>query len=515
MKILVLIFLLLVCVKGYSAEPAEQQLLLDEFTVKGVNWCETRLDNVHYIMTSGEPLSVQVYLEGRKINLRLKNENKKEVTYYLRCNGFVHTYNEAVGKEPVNEEYTYSGTLATDQETVYTIGHRSMITVIGHGGVPGSFKDLATSYRDMLYAGFDVSICTGSPAESLRMLKEAREKGIRLVVGGGSLNDYKTLADSAQKNKNTVYGYYIGDEPFLKKNDRYRGHATLDDLLPRAKAIRSIDPLADFRICLNPIYGPETVNSDGTYNNQRYADYIDSCITRLKLTNIAFDNYSIIWSKGDEVLRRQWFDNLEIVSSQSQKHGIPFCGYVLSAQHLSYTLPTLGTLRLQVYANLVYGAKSIAYYTYWHRWLPGEGSYVAPVDSFGQRRAGLYDAINRVNEEMARISPLFAEGTVKKVYHINGAPSNVLIKQLTPDNLPDNIESLTIEDGKRAIASVIEKDKASYLALVNKDFRNPVTLHIRGNKHLRHVSKLDLKYEKVTTGHYTIEAGDIILFRFK
>ena len=292
------------------------------------------------------------------------------------------------------------------------------------------------------------------------------------------------------------------------------GHVIINDLIPRVKAINDVDPDAYIRICLNPIYGPESQNPDGSYNNQKYAEYIDSCITRLQLKTLTFDNYSVMWSRGDEVLRRQWFDNLEIIRSQSIKHKIPFCGYVLSAQHLIYTMPTLGTMRLQMYANLAYGAKSIAYYTYWHRWMRGEGSYAAPVDTFGQRRAELYENVNRVNEEMARISSLFAEGTVKEVYHINGAPSNELVKPLTADRLPRNIESLSIEGNKSAIASMIEKGKDAYLAIVNKDFRNPVRLHIKGNKKLYHVSKCTLQSQEITTGDYIIEAGDIIIFKY-
>ena len=81
---------------------------------------------------------------------------------------------------------------------------------------------------------------------------------------------------------------------------------------------------------------------------------------------------------------------------------------------------------------------------------------------------------------MARISSLFAEGTVKEVYHINGAPSNELVNHLTADRLPKNVESLSIEGNKSAIASIIEKGDSAFLAIVNKDFRNPIRLHING-----------------------------------
>ena len=507
----------------------DDYILLEEFYVKNVCRCGTKLDNVYYITTSDDlPLKVYTYLEGRKINLILINENQKSVRFNLVCNGFVHPYDDPVGKEKVDSEYTYSKTLAQGESEKFTIGHRSMIPIIGHGGVPGNIDlgnglKMEKAYLGMLYAGFDVSICDAGKNTSKNMLKRAMKKGMKLVIGGGKTVSYSALVDSVRDLKSSIYAYYIGDEPFLQYNSQYPNHTTIDSLAPIADSIRQIDSKANIRVCLNPIYGPETIKEDKTYDNQMYSDYIDSCVLKLGLKTIAFDNYSIIKYQGDEVLRRQWFDNLEIIRSKSIKYGIPFCGYVLSAKHLDYLTPTLGKMRLQMYANLAYGAKSIAYYTYWHRWLSGEGAYVAPIDSFGQRRAELYDTVNRVNEEMARISPLFAEGTVKRVFHMKGksakptdelAPSNTLVKELDQNHLPDNISSLSIEDDKNAgaIASIITKGDSSFLAIVNKDFRNPIKLHITGNKYLYHVSKLNLKNEAITTGDYTIDAGDILIF---
>ncbi|UKK52980.1 hypothetical protein [Prevotella sp. E2-28] len=510
-----------------TLELPDDCILLEEFYVKNVCWCGTKLDNVHYIITSDElPLKVCTYLEGRKINLILINENNKSVRFNLICNGFVHPYEDPVGKEKVDSDYTYTKTLAQGESEKYTIGHRSMIPIIGHGGVPEETKDLGKAYLDMLYSGFDVSTCHSCHTDSInKMLCAAKDKGLKLIIGHGYQNPswYSDLVNNTQNNKNSIYGYYIGDEPFLEKDNNHPNHATIENLVPKANEIRCADSNANIHICLNPIYWSVMKVYDNNknhigYNNQLYSDYIDSCIKRLELSNIAFDNYSISTnSNGKRVIKCQWFDNLEIIRSQSLKHNIPFRGYILSSQHLYYLMPTLGTMRLQMYANLAYGAKSIAYYTYWHRWLPGEGSYVAPIDSFGQRRAELYNVVNRVNEEMARISPLFAEGTVKRVFHINGASSNKLVRNLTQDHLPDNIESLSIErdasvDSASAIASIITKGDSSFLAIVNKDFDNPIKLHIKGNKYLYHVSKLDLKNEAITTGDYTIDAGDIIIF---
>ncbi len=501
---------------------------IDEIIVNDTIQCDSILDNVHRIYTTdNNALQGIVFLEGKKINLKLVNNNRRRVSYYLKGNGFVHPYDEPVGKEKVDSIYTYSARLAPGDSALYTIGHRSMIPVIAHGGVPAGMNGtaaVAKAYLDMLYAGFDVSTCTSSSFNKLNnKLRIAETKGLQLIVGEGSPNVdwYRNLVNATGTYKSAIYGYYIGDEPFLEHDSS--SHPTIDDLLPRVDAIHRVDSSAIIRICLNPIYWHAMYDKDNQgrllrYNNKRYDEYIETCISRLKLKNLAFDNYSVSTAKdpitgnSKRVLKRQWFDNLEIIRSHSIKHHIPFCGYVLSAKHLTYMLPTIGTMRLQMYANLAYGAKSIAYYTYWHRWLKNEGSYYAPVDTSGNRRKDLYYALNRVNEEMARVSPLFAEGTVQQVYHINEASSNTLVKLLTPEHLPENIDSLVFEGKKGAIASIITKGDSTFLVIVNKDFEDSARLHIKGNRYLYHVSKLNLNNEVITTGDYVIDPGDIIIF---
>lgn len=528
MKKILLLLLFFASLRSFSIEQPNGRMQIDTFNVNGVSQCDSILDNVHRLYTVGNnSLQGIVFLEGQKINLKLVNNNSIYVRYYLRCNGFVHPYDEPFGKAKVDSIYTYDGTLAPGDSALYTIGHRSMIPVIAHGGVPADMNDtiaVAKAYLDMLYAGFDVSTCTSSSINKLNnKLRIAETKGLQLIIGemGQSNNWYRSLVNEAGAYKSAVYGYYVGDEPFLVHDSS--SHATIDDLVPRIDAIHSVDSLALIRICLNPIYCPAMRDFDNqgrllSYNSKRYDDYIDACIRRLRLKNIAFDNYSVssatdpITGAPKRVLKRQWFDNLEIIRSHSIKHNIPFCGYVLSAKHLTYLLPTIGTMRLQMYANLAYGAKSIAYYTYWHRWLRNEGSYYAPIDSLGNRHKDLYYTLNRVNEEMARVSPLFAEGTVKEVYHINEASSNTLVKFLTSEHLPENIDSLLFEGNKGAIASIITKGDSTFLVIVNKDFEDSARLHIKGNRNLYHVSKLNLNNEVITTGDYVIDPGDIIIF---
>ena len=518
--------LIFASLQGLSAEQSNHRIRVDEFIVNGTSQCDSILDNVHHIYTIGNnSLQGIVYLEGKTINLKLINKNRRYVRYYLKGNGFIHPYNEPVGHEKVDSIYTFSARLAPGDSAVYTIGHRSMIPVIAHGGVPAEMNDteaIAKAYLDMLYAGFDVSTCLSTNINNYNnKLRIAETKGLQLIVGerGQSYNWYRSLVNESGAYKSAIYGYYIGDEPFLEHD--LNNHATIDDLIPRVNAIHSVDSLAMIRICLNPIYWGAMYVKDGhgnliCYNNKKYSDYIDTCINKLKLKIIAFDNYSVSTKtlNGDSirVLKRQWYDNLEIIRSQSIKHNIPFCGYVLSAKHSTYLLPTIGTMRLQMYANLAYGAKSIAYYTYWHRWLRNEGSYYAPIDTLGNRHKDLYYVLNRVNEEMARVSPLFAEGTVKQVYHINEASSNTLVKFLTSEHLPENIDSLVFEGKKGAIASIITKGDSTFLVIVNKDFEDSARLHIKGNRYLYHVSKLNLNNEVITTGDYVIDPGDIIIF---
>jgi hypothetical protein len=80
--------------------------------------------------------------------------------------------------------------------------------------------------------------------------------------------------------------------------------------------------------------------------------------------------------------------------------------------------------------------------------------------------------------------------------------------------MPENIRSLKIVGKQGAIISRFEKDGHRYLAIVNKSHERTLTVRIRTRNNIpQHLTKT-LDKERIKT-NYTIDAGDILLFKLK
>ena len=76
---------------------------------------------------------------------------------------------------------------------------------------------------------------------------------------------------------------------------------------------------------------------------------------------VSFDNYPVT----NEGVRQLWYENLMIIAEESEKAGLPFWAFAMSVPHWNYPVPTLASLRMQMYTNLAYGAQGLQYFTYW------------------------------------------------------------------------------------------------------------------------------------------------------
>ena len=59
--------------------------------------------------------------------------------------------------------------------------------------------------------------------------------------------------------------------------------------------------------------------------------------------------------------------------------------------------------------------------------------------------------------------------------------------------LPKPIKSLKTE-GTGAVVSYLENGTSSYLVIVNRDFKNPMTLYIECENNVRKFSRMDLRH---------------------
>lgn len=371
--------------------------------------------------------------------------------------------------------------------------------IIAYWGVP----DYATSdeaFRTFSECGFTVSLYPYSSYDKLlKACKTAEKYGVGIIGNCPELHSKTTTVARTLKQENGFFGYLIQDEPTVPQMRQQQ------QLISR---IKNTDSTHCFYINLFPLYNAAWIEPSTKAKN--YPEYLKAA-SATSCQQISFDFYPVTTSG----IRPTWFYNLEMVRNESLVSKKPFWGFVLSVPHdvpftpnTYYPQPTLASLRLQIYANLAYGAQAIQYFTYWN---PGEEEgfhyHDAPISRDGKKTKTWY-LVQQMNRELKTVSKLFYGAKVTSVKHMKIIPQGCS-KQNT---MPVNLSSLKVVSSKGAIISQLNKDGHQYLAIVNKNHWDSMTVLIKAkNNTPRHLTKT-LQEETMNTS-YTVPAGDILLFR--
>ena len=367
------------------------------------------------------------------------------------------------------------------------------IPIIAYMGVPGTQSSDVT-FKDFRQAGFDVCISNySSIQEAQKALYYAERQGVKIIARCPETMKHPQKVAKALKGYKALYGYLIDDEP---NAERFHELRSVIDIMKKE------DNEHLFYINLLPYYGKTILKVTKTGSYQEYVQRG----TALGSQVISFDHYPIVKEK----IRKEWYENLEIIRQESLRTGKPFWGFVLSTPHLDYPQPTLASLRLQAYANLAYGAQAIQYYSYWTSKPNGKCDWHdGPISNEG-KKTKTYEIVKNMNEELRAVGNLFSGAKILSVHHLMDIPEGTT-KQ---PSLPVNLASLSIRGGVGAIISVFSKDNHQYLAMVNKDHQHYMTVFIEAkNDKLIHITK-KLKTEKLKSS-YPVPGGDILLFRLK
>jgi len=311
------------------------------------------------------------------------------------------------------------------------------------------------------------------------MLDECKKEGLKAIVSDKRSGGYDWAGtvdgDKARQNISNlvtevnahpaVYGYYLRDEPSA---------AWFGNLEKVAGPIRELAPGKWPYINLFP---------DSAENWQlgttAYADYLEKFIAACHPQILSYDNYSLM---DDGSVRGAYWTNLEAVRGAAVKHKLVFWNIVLSVAHFSYREPSAADLRFEAYTSLAYGARGLAWFTYF---APPVGGYRgAPVDQFGHKTA-TWQHMQNVNLQVQKLGPTLNHLHSDDVYHFGNvpagaksAPTNSLVSAVAGDNFL--VGEFTHDDGSR------------YVMIVNKDFSKsrPVSPTFRKPpKTLKHVSQ--------------------------
>ena len=243
-----------------------------------------------------------------------------------------------------------------------------------------------------------------------------------------------------------VYGYYLRDEP---PAGFFPGLARV------AEVIRELAPDKWAYINLFPDYA-ENWQLQAT----NYQDYLERFVNTVHPTTLSYDNYAIMEDGG---WRQNFWSNLESMRAVALKYNLPFWNIVLSVGSLVYREPSAADLQLQVYSSLAYGARGIAYFTYF---TSETGNYrMAPIDQFGHETA-TWDYMRSVNLQVQKLAPTLLQLTSDEVYHFGSVPAG--------SHGPSTNSLVTAADGQILVGDFTHKDGTRYVMLVNKDLKKSI-----------------------------------------
>jgi hypothetical protein len=339
------------------------------------------------------------------------------------------------------------------------------IPILAWYSIPPEQTTLAR-YLELKEAGINCNLSFFNDAASMsRALDTAQKAGIKMIAYCPELKTDTKRSVRQFMNNPAIAGYMLRDEP---------NRSDFPELAEWVKKIRQTDDSHFCYLNLFPNYATEEQLGTKTYR-----EHVDLFVKEVPVQLISFDHYPVI---GDS-LRANWYENLEIIAAAADKSGKPFWAFALSVAHGKYPVPTLAELRLQVFSDLAYGAQGIEYFTYWTPYDTTWKFNNGPITIEGKRSV-VYDRIREVNKEIEELSPVFLGAKVISIAHTGNIPQGT--RPLV--ELPKQIKVLRTE-GNGAVVSHLQNGDSSYLVIVNRDFKDPMTLYIECDTSVKKVRK--------------------------
>lgn len=381
------------------------------------------------------------------------------------------------------------------------------ITIVAWTGVAPA-ETTVKRFQELKDCGFNCNLTYYANRDSLtKAMQIANEVGIKMLILCPELLDAsarpKAIAEQFANDPATL-GYFLKDEP-LTDNFPY--------LTQLAARIESGDNKHFCYVNLNPIFAPADILGAASYS-----DYLDQFIAMFKPKLLSFDHYPVIPDgNGKLYLRKNWYQNLEIIAKKAEKAQIPFWGFALATAHAIYPVPTLGQLKVQVFSNLAYGAQGIQYFNYWTQsgrdTNPNTKFRNGPIDDITKKKTNVYYYVKEINEEINSLMKVFYNSKVISVEHM-GREIPEGTKKL--EVLPKNFKLLDTND-KNVIISQLQNGNNMYLVLVNKDFENKIDVTVQLNSSslkriLNNGSSVSLRKGRSVV---TVDPGDVLIYTWK
>lgn len=346
-----------------------------------------------------------------------------------------------------------------------------------------------------------------------------KELGVNLFTGlAGTDEQCSRMLDMAQKHDLRMFLLFFGPTPTERVTSRvrkWRNHKGLGGYLPwdeptaldfptlrdMRNAIFTMDTTRLVLVNLLPIVPPKVVKTSS------YQDYVEKSVRELKLGLLSYDNYPIKLTEGKITVSNTFYENLEIVSSDSRRAGWPFWAFSLVLGHYDYAPPVETDIRFQVFNALAYGAQGIEYWRYTYTNPPNFNSTVAPIDKDGQRTPLWYD-VQRVNREIQGLNPVFLGCEVVSKGHVGTVPQGAEALETMPGPLQ------SVKSGRQGVlVSQIRNQDRNYIVIVNHEPRESQKVKLKFNGDVSQIYP-DGKTETRKSGTFRLAPGGYLIFRY-
>lgn len=371
---------------------------------------------------------------------------------------------------------------------------REVLPIMSWYSIPAEDATLER-YQELADCGFNINFSHLYTLEDLQTsLELASRVGVKVMA---TCKELETSPDSVValiKDHPALYGYFLRDEP---------APPSFPELAQWARKIEYADGL------VHPLYLNLLPNFvDTAVLGCNYREYVHRFIEEVKLPMVSFDYYPVTFGG---ISSDNWYDNMQVIHDESEAAGLPFWAFALSTAHDPYPLPTMASLRIEMYTALAYGAQGLQYFTYWNPGTEVWNFHEAPINQ-DKERSEAYWLVREMNKELQARAHVFVGSKVVSVNHVG----KTMFRGCKPlEELPAHVTSLETGDGG-AVVSLLEKDGWYYLVLVSRTLERPTDLKIAFDTK---VSMIDTEGRAVRIpkgeNSFCIGEGDVAIFRYR
>lgn len=374
---------------------------------------------------------------------------------------------------------------------------QNYIPIIAFQGVPGD-HNIESNFRRLKDAGFNVNLNMYTDIQSaIQALQLGEKMNIKIILSVPDLKVNPEKVAEIFRNYPAFLGYYIEDEPSVSR---------FLDLSTIIERIKKVDNKHFIYINLMPTYA-----GNSAYMARNYDDYVKQFITTVNSGLISFDHYPIT----NNTVRKDFYENLEIIRSNAYKYNIPFWAFACTAIHFAYKEPTLPSVKLQQFTNLLYGAQGLQYYTYWtvnnQHWRENNYSY-AIVDEKGEPTPTYY-IVKEVNRQIQRLFWVFGGAKADEVYNVgNDIPDGTTKLYSVPKQF-----KFFSTYGKNALVSLMSNGKNKFIIVQNKSLNEDLDLEYSLQNSIKKIDNSTGKTVPLSISKKyidTILPGDILVFTY-